>query len=92
MRGMCLQQKFISHMKVHGNDVLNQQSAEKCVCRYNQMNRYGGCESTPDRKVWKTQFSNTEELRVSELQYNFSLSSRMVDRIIQGSELQTTRA
>jgi hypothetical protein len=70
MQGMCLQQKFVSQLKVYGNDVLNQQSAEKCVCRYNQMNWYGGCgstgrpstASTPNRKVWKTQLSNTEEL------------------------------
>jgi len=31
MQGMCLQQKFISRLNVHGNDVLNQQCVEKCA-------------------------------------------------------------
>lgn len=73
----------------------------RSVRRCNQMNQYGGCESTsrpstantPDSTVCgKHSFSNTEELRVSELQYNLSLSSRTVVRIIQGLGLHTACA
>jgi len=64
MQGMCLQQKFISGLEVHGNYVLNQQNVEKCaqvqpdesVWRMWEYQQTINSKYTRQHGVWKTQF------------------------------------